>query len=206
MSESVAISELISGGEELPGPIESEDFVEFEALPVGNYTSYSREITGKKRPDGHYTYTVSFTSGVVDSEGNTHAAGRFPLKTWISTTPMKDFDRNGKERGGYTSSVAKYLKACGFKAKNLTFTDINEHLQESQAIPVTVFVSRTDQAKKKADGTWESRNLKAKDFKTGETKDEETGKMVPVYANSVTIDGEVFLAKAKVSSFSRMKE
>jgi hypothetical protein len=205
MSESVAISELINGGEELPDQIESDDFVEFEAMPVGNYTSYSREISGKKRPDGHYTYTVSFTGGVVDQGGMTYMTGRFPLRTWISTTPIKDWDRTGKEREGFTSSVAKYLKACGFKVKGLSLKEINEHLMESQAIPVNVFVSRTDKAKKQPDGTYKSRNLKAKDFKTGETTNED-GKTIPVYANSVTIDGEVFIATPKVASFSKLKE
>lgn len=191
MNEYSDLSALAAAGEELVGPIETGDFKPGVALtPVGEYISHTRKITGKGKPDGNFVFTVELTGGVQDPNTGKVFNARFPLKTWISTTPYK---QEGK--AGTTSGVASYLRACGLNPKVDTKEALMAALEESQAIPVGVFIGRTDRSEKLADGSYsEPLNLKLKAFLQADG----------TYADAIEVDGKIVQAKEKVGGFSKI--
>jgi hypothetical protein len=183
----------ISSEAVLPEEIETQDFSTKYSQPVGNYITNQRKITVKKREDGHLSFKVEHIGGLVFVETGGVWAEKFPLMKFLTTTPYQQGTSPGK-----TSGVAQYLRACGFEPKGLEVEGLINAMIESQTIPVEVFVGRTDKGKKQQDGSYTQKNLKLKDFNTG-TKE------APVYAESVTIDGEVFEARPNVGSYSKIK-
>lgn len=179
--------------------IETEDFSRFTTMTPGNYINPARsaEATANKVP-GHYTVVLTFDGGFVDGDGRSHAAGKYPLKKWISTVPFKVKTRDGSELPGMTSSVAEYLRACGVSPKGLTPDTALEAIQSTLSTPLGVYIGRTDKGVKNPDtGKYESLGLKTQDFNTG-TKD------APVWAEQVERDGRVFRAAPRITSFTKV--
>lgn len=193
MSESYGdLNDLPNLAEELGDEgLESKDYSDFEVTPVGNYVSEAREIKFKRSKKGGISFEIVFSSGLKDpATGRTYAR---PDKTWISTTRFQKANRPGS-----TSGVAEYLRAVGLDPKGTG--DIKQALQESQVMPVQVWVSWEDKAVN--EGTqdspnWVSKGLKTKDFNQG-TKAE------PHYVPNVTIDGHTFTARARANGFSKV--
>lgn len=172
-----------------PGQVETDDYTPIPLTPPGNYISHSRTIKMRNWPNGGTSFEVSLVGGVTHPDtGKVYNGGKYPLKKNLSMTLFEQDGRPGK-----TSSVAEYLRACGFNPKQV---DVLEALQESQSIPVKVFISRTNRAEKLPDGTWseDGNTLKTKDFL------KEDGS----YADSVIIGGKLFKGKEKIGSFGKI--
>lgn len=196
-SEYLGLSALQgSNPEPPPTPAQSKDFSTFKTITPGNYTSQSREITFTRRNDGHYSFRISFTGGLINENGRALMV-KYPLvKSGVTTVAFKEKDSEGNEYPGTTSAIARYLAACGLTASDNFDTLVNQVI-ESQSIPVQVFVSRTDKATKDAQGNWVNKGLKLQDFNAG-TKEH------PVWLENVTVDGVTYSAKPIVSSFRRI--
>lgn len=199
-SEYLDLNALENLAEVLPEEIESADYVATKTMPVGNYISQSRKITAKRNTDGHFTFTLVHEGGLqyADNGGKVYAA-RFPLRKWISTKPY----RKGDDSQGMTSGVAEYLRACGFNPKGMDLTAIIGAMNESQTIPVSLFVGRTDKrVKNEATGEWTGAEppLKTRDFITG--ADDEGKK---VFGEAVTRDGKTFFAAPTILSYSTLR-
>lgn len=182
-----------------PEALESNDYSDFEVTPVGHYLSQSREIKGKVGKDGvNLTFEVTFVGGLQDpNTGRTFNSGQYPLKTWLST---KKF--NKQNRVGSTSTAAEYLRAVGLDPKEGTMTELFEI---SKTLPVQVYVGWEDSGKKTGEkdpttgkDLYTNKGLKTKDFNRG-TKE------APSYVPSVSIDGETFTARARVSGFEKIR-
>lgn len=200
-SQYLDLGTLAHVAEPLVEPIESSDFTTFKTMTPGWYLSRARKITGKQRPDGQFSFTIVFEGGVENVETGRVYADRFPLKTWRSSTPFQTKDREGNVIPGKTSQIAEYLRYCGLTPKTIgTSDELIAMVNESQAIPVRVFVSRTDRREKteNPDGTvvYSSIGLKLQDFNTG-TKE------APVWAEVVERDGKTYKANAVVNSFGK---
>jgi hypothetical protein len=178
-------------------PIETEDWYDRDIMPVGHYLSQTRTITGKpnrNRP-GHITFEINYEGGLVfvgddrtPGDNKTYAE-RYPMRHWFSTVPY-----NSDNQPGTTSGAAQYLKACGFEVKGMDMDAVIEAVEESQTVPVLVFISREDKSVKQPDGTYKSLKLKLKDFNVG-TKEE------PRYVPQIVRDGVVIEARPKPSSW-----
>lgn len=189
MSEFLGLDSLIDTPEDLPESAESADYVAYDLMTPGNYLSQSRTITARKKDDGSITYQVSFDSGLENPEGQVFGKGNYPEKTWLSNKPFVRQNRPGK-----TSSVMDYLRACNFDPKKIS--SIASALEQSQSIPVQVYVGWEDRTEKQEDGTYPKPTLKTKDFNVG-TKDQ------PMYTPVVTKDGTTYTARHRVSSSFR---
>jgi hypothetical protein len=187
----LSLADLASTAEELPEKIESSDFSRSKCMPVGDYISSSRTITGEKREDGNYSFTVVFDCG-LQNEANAKVYGaKYHLKKWISTKPYKILDVPGT-----TSSVAEYLRAVGFNPKELSAAQVIEAILDSQSVAVGVFVGRTDRRVKDENGTWSGGTLKTKEFLAGVNEDG-----VKQYAETITKNGVQYIANPVVTSF-----
>lgn len=190
------LNALQAGAEPLPDgeTVESADFqpVGFKTTTPGTYTSKTRKVEGRLGDNGQYYFKITFDTGLLDEAGITHNL-RFPLTKTVSTTPFKEKDSQGNEQPGTTSSVARYLRKCGIVPAG-PIQEVIGQMNESQAIPVGVWVGRTDRAVKNPDGSYTSANLKTKIFNSG-TKAE------PVWLEEVTVGGILYRAKAMVGGF-----
>jgi hypothetical protein len=172
--------------------VETDDFQDSAVIPVATYTSPSREIKRvDRKDDGNVTIELHFTTGLHADSGRVYGDGRFPQRTWISSKLFALPDRPGK-----TSSLAQYLKACGFETKGKTLPEMLDAVAESLTNPVNVFVGRTDKAVQQADGSYKSDNLKTKDFVNGTNEDGS-----PSYGVTATKNGKTYTAKAKIQGF-----
>ncbi len=195
MSEDLYVSpsELKNVAEQVES-IETDDFVDFAIIPVGEYLSQSRTIKVAKK-EKWFSAEVSFPNGIQNEEtGQSFGGGQFPLRTWITS---KKYEQAGKP--GQTSGIAEYLKKVGYDVKLLTTNeDILDALEESQAVPVKVYVGWTNRTEKLPDGTYSKEFAKTKDFNVG-TKEE------PSYQPFFVKDGEKVLARHKVSGFKKVQ-
>lgn len=175
--------------------IETDDYVDGFLIPVGSYLSQSRAIKVAAREKGGKKYIsaeVSFPSGIQSDGGASFGGGQYPLRTWVTSLT---FVREGQT--GATSGVAEYLKKVGFDVKQLKSSDdILDALEESQALPVKVFIGWTNKSEKLPDGTYAKEFAKTKDFNTG-TKEE------PAYVPFFVKDGVKVEAKHKVAGFKQ---
>lgn len=191
------LSDLANVAEQLPEDIETNDFITFKTMPVGNYISQSRKITGKKNSDGHLSFAIVFEGGLqyADNGGKVYAE-KYPLKKWITTIPYQRGDTPGK-----TSGVAEYLRAAGFNPKGMNIETVLTAMLESQTIPVSCFVGRTDRRiKNETTGEWSGGKLNTKDFLLKTMADG-----TKVYAEQVEKDGQLFRATPAVLSFSVLR-
>jgi hypothetical protein len=202
MSEDVytSPSELKNIAEQVD-EIETDDYVDYQLIPVGTYVSQSRQVkvTQKsKNVDGvmkrFISAEVSFPNGIQNEEtGQALGGGQYPLRTWVTT--LRFPAREGQT--GETSGVAEYLKRVGFDPKQLkSVEDILDALEESQALPVKVYVGWTNKTEKLDDGSYTKEFAKTKDFNIG-TKEE------PSYQPFFVKDGTKVLAKHKIAGFKR---
>lgn len=195
-SEYLDLNELANFSEPLPEDIESADYVAFKTMPVGNYLSASRKITGKRTKEGHITFTVVHEGGLVFADSGKTYARQYPLKKFISTKPYQLPETSGK-----TSGVAEYLRACDFDPKGMSLDTILAAMMESQTIAVGCFVGRTDRrVKNETTGEWAGGKLKTKDFRSGVDTD---GK--PVYGEFAEKDGKTYRATPTILSYSKLK-
>lgn len=179
--------------------IETEDFTRFSTLAVGNYVSPSRSVTVETRPDGSLSAALNFDGGFIDEGGRLHPAGKYPLKKWISSTLYTVSNRDGQALPGKTSSIAEYLRSVNLFTKGMDLADAELAIHESAVLPVAVFIGRTDRAiKNEATGKYESLKLKTRDFNVAPAG------QPPVYAESIEVDGKVYRASAKVTSFKKV--
>lgn len=181
--------------EDIPFVSETEDYFDSNITPVGEYLSQSRTIT-KVTPknDGSLVFEVSLTGGVrnLDGSGVTYGNGKYPFRTWLST---KLFTQNG--RPGQTSSAAQYLREAGIDPKVLkTKSDFVEAMEASLTVPLKVFIGWTDRGEKQGDGSYTRRNMKTKDFVTGQREDGS-----PIYSPEIEVNGQTVRATEKVGSF-----
>lgn len=195
MSEEVVYtnpSELKNVAEQVDS-IESEDYTGYELIPVGDYLSQSRSIKVAKK-ERYFSAEISFPNGIQNLEtGRSFGGGQYPLRTWVTS---KKYQQEGKT--GETSGMAEYLKKVGFDVKQLrTNEDILDALEESQNLPVKVFVGWTNKTEKLPDGTYTKEFAKTRDFNVG-SKDE------PSYQPFFVKDGVKILAKHKVSGFKKV--
>lgn len=176
--------------------VESEDYLTYDLMPVGDYVSKTRTIkVAQKEKDGisYISAEVSFPEGVENENGESLGGGNYPLRTWITT---KQFAQ--QNRPGTTSTVANYLRAIGFDVKTLRTTqEILDALAESQTMPIKVFISWTNKTEKISDGVYTKEFAKLKDFNQG-TKDE------PKYVPTFELNGAVVQAKHKVGGFRQV--
>lgn len=168
--------------------MESEDYTGRELMPVGNYTNPARSIKGKQKATGEISFEITLLG--LEKDGQVFA--RQGIRTWVST---KQFSRPNQT--GATSGAAEYLRAVGFNPKGKTTEEILALMEESQNIPVGVFVGRTNKTSKLEDGSYEKEVLKTRDFNVG-TKDE------PVYAAEVVVNGQKFEARHKIQGFKAL--
>lgn len=168
--------------------MESEDYTGRELIPVGDYANPSRVIRGRQKDDGEISFEITVMG--LEREGQTFARGG--LRTWVST---KRYSRPNVS--GQTSGAAEYLRAVGFDPKGKSTEEIVALMNESQNIPVGVFVGRTNKTSKLEDGTYEKEVLKTKDFNVG-TKDQ------PQYVAEVVVNGQKFEARHKIGGFKRL--
>ncbi|SRR5258706_13276264 len=191
----VAPSDLMNVSEAVT-EVESEDYTGYDLMPVGDYVSKTRVIkVAEKTKDGvtYLSAEVSFPDGLENENGESLGGGNYPLRTWITT---KQFAQ--QNRPGTTSQVANYLRAIGFDVKTLKGPqDILDALNESQGMPIKVFISWTNRTEKLGDGTYTKEFAKLKDFNQG-TK--ETPKYVPFFE----LNGEKIQAKHKVGGFRQL--
>jgi hypothetical protein len=183
------LTTLLHSAEEV-GEVETNDFSEFLLLDPGIYENPSREIKAKQE-NGKFTGTfeITFTGGLF-KDGM--PIGGKNERTWVST---RLYERQGHP--GKTSSVAEYLKKCGFAAKGLGGQELVELMIQSQNVPVGVGVKWTNRTEKLADGSYEKESLKTKDFNVG-SKDE------PIYVPEVEINGRKFQARHRVGYFASL--
>jgi hypothetical protein len=181
--------------EDIPFVTETADYYDQNLTPVGEYLSQSRTITKvTPKADGSIVFEVSLTGGIrtLDGSGVTFGGGKYPFRTWLST---KLFAQNG--RPGQTSSAAQYLREAGLDPKGLnTKSDFIEGMEASLSIPLKVFIGWTDRGEKQADNTYTRRNMKTKDFITGQKEDGS-----PLYSPVVNVNGVEVKATEKVGSF-----
>jgi hypothetical protein len=190
-NEFVNISELDHVAEEVDG-LESVDYVNRDLIPVGLYLSNSRTIKARDNNDGTTTFQVELNGGIQNPEtGQTFANGSFPLKTWVST---KKF--SFPNRPGQTSSAAQYLRAVGIDPK--TVESVKDAMEESQTLPVMVYIGRTNRTEKLADGSYEKEILKTRDFNVG-TKE------APEYVAAVEVGGRLYEGRHKVQGFQTVR-
>lgn len=195
MSEAVVYvnpSELKNVAEQVDS-IETDDFIDYNLIPVGDYISQSRVV--KVTPKGKYfSAEISFPNGIQNPDtGESFGGGQYPLRTWVTS---KKYKQEGKP--GETSGMAEYLKKVGFDVKGLhTNEDILDALEESQNLPVKVFIGRTNRTERLPDGTYSEEFAKTKDFNVG-TKEE------PSYQPFFIKDGVKVFGKHKVSGFKRV--
>jgi hypothetical protein len=199
-AEFVDIGGFSVAGEELTTPIQGDDYVEFKTIEPGNYLSANRTVQATKYDDGNFGFRLSFASGLTNVDTQKFEKGtKFLAKT--VTTRLYTTEK------GSTSSAAEYLKKVGLYTKGMNLADVKEAMVESQALPVELFVSRTNKGVKQTDGSYlngpidpetgESKGLKLQDFNLG-TKEE------PIWAEQVEIDGQIYQAKAIVGSFRKV--
>ncbi len=186
----------VAGNEEFSGEImaESADYTNYELLAPGTYLSASRIIKAGRAVDKNqrpYIFAHVEISELQSEDGNTITLSR-PLKTWIATFPRKR-----KNQQGTTSDVADYLRTAGFEPGNLKGDELVQALSESASYPVRVVVGWTDMSKKLADGTYEEKGLRTKDFNVG-TPDE------PALVPTINIEGVTYKAKHRVSFFKKV--
>ena len=184
----VSPSELKNVAEQVDS-IETDDFVDFAIIPVGNYLSQSRSIKVAKK-EKYFSAEISFTNGIQDESGKSFGGGQYPIRTWVTS---KKYEQDGKP--GQTSSMAEYLKKVGYDVKQLpTNEDILDALEESQTLPVKVYIGWTNRTEKLDDGSYSKEFAKTKDFNVG-SKEE------PIYQPFFEKDGVKVLARHKVSGF-----
>lgn len=187
-------SELKNVAEQVDS-IETDDYVDYNLIQPGTYLSQSRVIKVSKK-ERWFSAEISFPAGIQNPEtGQSFGGGQYPLRTWVTS---KKYQQEGKP--GQTSGMAEYLKSVGFDVKLLqTNEDILDALEESQNLPVNVFIGWTNKTEKLPDGSYSKEFAKLKDFNVG-TKEE------PVYQPFVVdANGTKFPAKHKVSSFRKVK-
>lgn len=176
--------------------IETDDYTGSFLIPVGTYLSQSREIkVASKEKNGkkYISAEISFPNGIQDDKGNSFGGGQYPLRTWATSLTFK---REGQ--AGETSGLAEYLKKVGYDVKQLKSSDdILDAIEESQTLPVKVFVGWTNKTEKLPDGSYGKEFAKTRDFNTG-TKEE------PSYVPFFVKDGEKVEAKHKVGGFKQV--
>lgn len=181
--------------ENVPFVVESEDYFDSNLTPVAEYLTQSRNITKVTgKPDGSIVFEISLTGGVqtLDGSGVSFGNGKYPFRTWLST---KLYSQSG--RPGQTSGAAQYLREAGIDPKNLKVRgDFLEAMESSLLTPMKVFVGWTDRGEKQPDGSYTRRNLKTKDFITGQKEDGS-----PIYSPVIDVNGVQVKATEKIGSF-----
>lgn len=202
-------STLAAFAEELdPNDVaETEDFSPTVLIPVGNYMNPSRTLgkVSKKFNPKHQkeitTVELVFSGGLHAEDGTVYGVGGFPERYWINsfTTP----GRPGTS--GETSSLATYMKECGFETAGKSVRDLILALPETLNTPLNAFVKWTDKGKKTGevkDGkpVYTNANLKLRDFKTGMNVDGS-----PIYSRTIVKDGITYEAVHKINSVKAIK-
>jgi len=182
------LTDLLHSAEEIPEGIETADFSEFLLLQPEVFENPSRTIKAKKDEKGKFTgvLEITFTGGLF-KDGQKVGGSR--ERTWVST---KLFEKEGQP--GMTSTVAEYLKRCGFIVKGLAGVELVELMIQSQNTPVGVKMKWTNRTERDADGNYGKEFAKTKDFNIG-TKDE------PLYQPEVELNGQKVQARHRVSHF-----
>lgn len=192
-----SLDELRNSGVEEDFVVESNDYIENMPPIPGVYVSPSRNLTNIKKKEGNTTFELSFSTGLHDTTtGKVHGEGKYPFRNWPSTKAF--VPKNGT---GYTSGVAQYLSKVGFDTKGMNLEQMLDAVEESLNLPVAVKVDWEDQGEKQDDGTYSSLKMKSKDFVTGTDADGN-----PTYSPTITIDGKVIKAKARISGFRKVAE
>jgi hypothetical protein len=176
--------------------VETSDYSDSILIPVGRYISTSRSLQNvEKRDDGTASVTLSLTGGITSDSGVTFGGGQYPLRAWVNS---KLFSFQGQP--GSTSSLAQYLKACGFETAGKTVAEMLLMVPETLTMPVYVKIGRTDKAVKQDDGSYKSAGLKTKDFVIG--NDEQGNRL---FGATATKDGVTYAGKPRVEGFSRIR-
>lgn len=173
---------------------ETPDYLDIAVTPPGEYLSQRRRVTKvTKKPDNSVTFELTLEGGIRTLDtGLVFGNGKYPFRTWVST---KLFTQQGKP--GQTSGVAQYLKEAGYDPKTLrTQADILDAMEQSQEVPLKVYVGWTDRGEKQPDSTYTNLNLKTKDFINGQAED---GK--PTYTPQVERNGKKVTATEKIGGF-----
>jgi hypothetical protein len=169
--------------------VETDDYVDYNLLAIGNYISNERTAKVNEKPDGNIVYELGFKDGLTNEEHGTVGVGE---RTYLSTKPFEQKGRPGK-----TSTVGRYLAACGLSAAGCTPAETVSLVAQSLEIPVEVRIDWTNQTEKLADGSYSKETLKTKDFNFGTPE-------APVYRPSVTIEGKEFKAKHRINGFRKV--
>ena len=204
------LSSLGGNGEEIPGGVLQADTSGFRQIPPGSYFNSNRSVKGRTIRNGEHTghmeFEISFgDKGLTDLTTGKQLSTKYLTKK-VSTVPfpLKDFETgqpllNSNGTPKQSTSVASYLQALGINTDNLNFSQLQEKLTESQTIPCTVVIGWQDKSVKDDSSPtgWKGGKLKTKAFQVAGDKDN------PVYAETVTIEGVVYNAKAVVSYFKK---
>jgi hypothetical protein len=190
--EPQTLADLKDQPEDVPEAIESSDYSPYDLMPIGYYYSASRTITPKTSRKGNRYFEVSFDSGLEDVEsGKVFGMGKFPERMFLFGTLFPRTNRPGQ-----TSDIADYLRSCGINPKEIT--SVADALEQSQQMPVNVFVSWTNKTSKDpVTGEWEKEVLKGKDFNQG-TPD------APNYVPTAEKDGVTYTARHKPVGFKKI--
>lgn len=180
--------------------IQSDDFVEGFLIPIGDYVSQARTITGAARSKvvagkviEYVSFEIAFTGGFNNDAGQNFGSGQYPVKTWINTLP---FQREGQV--GFSTSAADYLKKVGYDVSQLKEKDaFLDAIEESQTLPVKLSIKWTNKTEKLGDGTYSKEFAKNVDFNVG-SKEE------PSYVPFFVKDGVKVEAKHRVGGFKRV--
>lgn len=180
--------------------IQSDDFVEGFLIPIGDYVSNSRTVTGAPRSKivngkkvDYLSFEIAFTGGFQNDSGQNFGGGQYPVKTWINTLP---FQREGQT--GFSTSAADYLKKVGYDVSQLKEKDaLLDAIEESQTLPVKLNIKWTNKTERLDDGSYSKEFAKNVDFNVG-TKEE------PSYVPFFVKDGVKVEAKHRVGGFKRV--
>jgi len=183
------LTDLLHSAEQIP-ETETANFSDFLLLDPGVYENPSRSIRAKKDANGVFTgvFEITFSGGLY-KDGQKVGGNR--ERTWVST---KMFEKDGQP--GKTSTVAEYLKRCGFTVKGLAGTEFVELMIQSQNTPVGVGVKWTNTTERNPEtGEYGKEFAKTRDFNVG-TKDD------PIYQPEIEMNGQKIQARHRVSYFA----
>jgi len=189
MTDYSDLSMFDGNDEELPGGGLSHTTKAYKLLTPGLYVSPSREIKVQKIPNGenagHLRFSISLVGGIYNPSDPTKMLKvTYPLTKTITTVPYEG--RTG---------VGDYLQSCGVNPAGMTLQDVVQAMQDSQNIPVQIYLGRTDKMVKDETGQWTGGKMRTKDFL----------QVDGTYVDSLVVNGVVFNAKETISSFSALK-